>query len=130
MSERGQPLLRQRTRTFYNVAEALCHSFGGVDLLPAVEGRLRHRGPGAARWLWFWLTWLEWEPVWTGRARRRFFHLPRELRRAALARWEGSRIPARARAFRELDAELRRAALDAELPQSSDAELLQSSDGA
>jgi hypothetical protein len=117
---RPPPLLRQRTRTFYNVADAQGPGCSAVDLLPSLERELRHRGPAAARWLWFWLSCLEWEPVLTLRARQRFFRLPREQRGAALQRWASSRIPARARAFRELEAALARGAREALQPQSSD----------
>jgi hypothetical protein len=69
-----------------------------VDLAPAVEALLRGQGPGAARRLFAVLALLEQWPRLSLRSRRGFSQLPREARRAALAGWQASRLPALRRA--------------------------------
>jgi hypothetical protein len=66
---------------------------------PFVARALRHRGVGAARRAWLLLHCLEWQPVVSFADRRGFSWLPRERRRALLAGWERSRLPARRRAL-------------------------------
>jgi len=105
----------------YNLADAL-HPEVVRDLVPAAAQRLRHRGLGAIRRFHLWLVWLEWEPILSARARRRFWRLPRLERQAACARFRGSRFAWRRRAWAELAA-LVEDALEAAgepLPQSSD----------
>ncbi len=102
-SWRATPLPWRSARTLYNLADA-GFGTGDFDVAPAVARELRHAGPCAARALWLWLAWLDWEPIASGRARRVFWRLPRGERAAALARWQHSRIPARRRAHARLAA--------------------------
>ena len=101
-AERG-PLGPRAGRMLYNLADAL-HPELPRDLVPAAARLLRHRGPGAIRRFHLWLALLEWEPLLTGRARRRFWRLPRAERQAACARFRGSRFTRRRRAWAELSA--------------------------
>jgi hypothetical protein len=114
-------------RTFYNVADALVPpgprgepGAGDLDLVPALERRLRGEGVGAVRRLWLLLAVLEAQPRATPRGRRGFSWLPREERRRLLDAWRGSRIPARRRALARLadlvDACLAAARADQSLP--------------
>jgi hypothetical protein len=96
------PLSPRAARVLYNVADALAEGAPPVDVAPFVERQLRHRGVPAARRLWLLLLCIEWQPVAALRDRRGFSWLPRERRRAHLARWERSRLPLRRRAFAEL----------------------------
>jgi hypothetical protein len=110
----------------YNLADAL-HPETVRDLVPAAGRGLRHRGPEAARRFQLWLALLEWEPLLTGRARRRFWRLPRAERQAACARFRGSRFAWRRRAWAELSAWVEDA-LEASQPAAG--ERSHSSDGA
>jgi hypothetical protein len=87
----------------YNLADALYPELPR-DLLPAAERRLRHEGPAAIRRVRLALLWLEWEPVLSGHASRRFWRLPRAERQAACARWRGSRFAFARRAWARLAA--------------------------
>jgi hypothetical protein len=87
----------------YNLADAL-HPAEARDLLPAAERALRHRGPGAIRRARLALLWLEWEPILTLHARRRFWRLPLPERQAACARWRGHRFAFARRAWARLTA--------------------------
>ena len=105
----SRPLSRRSARTLYNVADALLPppkpgepGAGDLDVAPFVEQRIRWGGVGVARRCWLLLTWIEWQPVLTLRARRGFSRLPRERRRALLRTWQQSRVPARRRAFEGL----------------------------
>jgi hypothetical protein len=98
-----EPLGPRAGRMLYNLADAL-HPELVRDLVPAAARLLRHRGPGAARRFLLWLALLEWEPLLRGRARRRFWRLPRAERQAACARFRGSRFVWRRRAWAELSA--------------------------
>jgi hypothetical protein len=91
-------------RMLYNLADALYPELPPRDLVPAAERLLRHAGVGAVRRARLSLLWLEWEPVLTGRARRRFWRLPLEARQAACARWRGSRFVFARRAWARLAA--------------------------
>jgi hypothetical protein len=98
-----EPIGPRAGRMLYNLADAL-HPELVRDLVPAAARALRQRGPGAARRFHLWLALLEWEPLLTGRARRRFWRLPRAEREAACARFRGSRFAWRRRAWAELSA--------------------------
>jgi hypothetical protein len=100
--DRG-PLGPAAGRMLYNLADAL-HPELVRDLVPAASQRLRHAGPRAARRLMLSLTWLEWEPLLSGRARRRFWRLERAERQAACARFRTSRFAFRRRAWARLSA--------------------------
>jgi hypothetical protein len=115
----GEPLGPGSGRMLYNLADAL-HPETVRDLVPAAARALRHRGPGAARRLVFWLALLEWEPLLTGRARRRFWRLDRAERRAACARFRGSRFVWRRRAWAHLSAWVEDALAASERSHSSD----------
>jgi hypothetical protein len=91
------PLSPRAARVLYNVADALAgEGAPPVDVAPAVEREIRHRGVGTARRVWLLLFLIEWLPIATLRERRGFSWLPRERRRALLAGWE------RTRSFAEL----------------------------
>jgi hypothetical protein len=91
------PLSPRAARVLYNVADALAgEGAAPVDVAPAVEREIRHRGVGAARRVWLLLLCIEWQPIATLRARRGFSWLPREQRRDLLVAWE------RCRGFAEL----------------------------
>jgi hypothetical protein len=98
-----EPLGPRAGRMLYNLADAL-HPERPRDLVPAAARFLRHRGPGAVRRFHLWLALLEWEPLFAGRVRRRFWRLPRAEREAACARSRGSRFVWRRRAWAELSA--------------------------
>jgi hypothetical protein len=101
------PLSPRAARVLYNVADALAEEGEPpLDVAPAVERRIRHRGVGAARRTWLLLQCIEWEPLLTLRARRGFSWLPRARRRELLAAWERSRLGWRRRAFAELRASI------------------------
>jgi len=103
------PLSPRAARVLYNVADALAgEGAQPVDVAPAVEREIRHRGVGAARRLWLLLMMIEWQPVASFQERRGFSWLPRERRRALLAGWERSRRFAELRGWIEA---ARRAAL-------------------
>jgi hypothetical protein len=87
----------------YNLADALYPELPR-ELAPAAERVLRHAGLGAIRRMRLSLLWLEWEPVLTLRARRRFWRLPLTERQAACARWRGSRFAFARRAWARLAA--------------------------
>lgn len=97
-----RPLPPGAARTLYNLADAWlppgpdgCGG-GDVDCLPALERALGEAGPSAARRLRAGLALLEWRPLLTLRAGRGLSWLPRERRRALLARWErGALAPGR-----------------------------------
>ena len=90
---RSGPLSPRAIRVLYNAADAwAADGAPAVDVLPAVERRILHRGVGAARRTWLLLMALELEPLLTLRARRPFSFLPRDERRRTLARFEGSRV--------------------------------------
>ena len=97
------PLGPRAGRMLYNLADAL-HPERVRDLVPAAARLLRHRGPRAVRRFHLWLALLEWEPLLTRRAQRRFWRLPRAERQAACARFRGSRFAWRRRAWAELSA--------------------------
>lgn len=100
MSALDEPLSARAARILYNVDDALKRDGDPpVDVAPHVARVLRHRGVGAARRAWLLLCALEWQPRATLASRRGFSWLPRERRRALLASWETSRLPARRRAF-------------------------------
>jgi hypothetical protein len=97
------PLSPRAARVLYNVADALAgEGAPPVDVAPAVEQAIRHRGVGAARRVWLLLLCIEWQPVASFRERRGFSWLPRERRRALLEGWERSGFAPRRRAFAEL----------------------------
>ena len=98
-----EPLGPRAGRMLYNLADAL-HPELVRDLVPAAARALRQRGPAAVRRFQLWLALLEWEPLLGGRARRRFWRLPRAERQAACARFRGSRFVWRRRAWAELSA--------------------------
>jgi hypothetical protein len=90
-------------RTLYNVADALAPRGGDVDVAPWLERCLAARGPAAARRVRRLLACIEWQPLLTLRARRRFSWLPREQRRRLLEALERrSLVPGRRRALAEL----------------------------
>ena len=99
----ARPLGPSGARMLYNLADAL-HPDVVCDPTPAAERALRHAGPGAVRRIRTLLLWLEWEPVLTGRARRRFWRLPLEERRAACARMRESRFAGMRRGWAHLSA--------------------------
>jgi hypothetical protein len=116
LSRGGRILSPRAARTFYNVADALVPpgpdgrpGAGDRDLWPAVERRLRHEGPGAARRIGAALALVEWLPVLDWRRRRGFSHLPLARRRALLERWERSRVGPLSHAIRGLRERVRRA---------------------
>jgi hypothetical protein len=124
LSRDARVLSARAARTFYNVADAFVPpgsdgrpGAGDRDLWPAVERRLRHEGPPAARRTWAALALVEWLPVLDPRVRRGFSHLPLARRRALLERWERSRVGPLSRAVRALRERVRRAL---ESAQSSD----------
>jgi hypothetical protein len=98
-----RPLGAAGARMLYNLADALYPELVR-DPAPAAERRLRHEGVGAVRRMRLALLWLEWEPVLTLRARRRFWRLPLAERQAACARWRGSRFAFARRAWARLAA--------------------------
>jgi hypothetical protein len=87
----------------YNLADALYPELPR-DLAPAAERLLLQRGLGAVRRARLALLWLEWEPLLTLHARRRFWRLPLDGRQAACARWRGSRFAFARRAWARLAA--------------------------
>jgi hypothetical protein len=108
---RPRVLPRACAITFYNAADALvppgpdgAPGAGDLDLLPAVERRLLHEGPGAARRVGLWLVALEWAPLLRLRDRRRFSRLPHAQRRSFLGGWLGGRCAPRRRAMLHLRA--------------------------
>lgn len=107
------PLSWKAARTLYNLADALWPpdgrgpEGGALDVARPVGRGLRHDGPGAARRVWLWLTWLDWAPLL--HSRRRFWRLSREERAATFARFEESRFALARRAAAELRARLARA---------------------
>ena len=125
--ERPREVSRGTARMLHNVADAADPAWAGRDLASGVAVEVRHRGPGAARALWFWLTWLEWEPVLRVPPAARFWRLGRDARHRALARWAASRWPQRRAAWSRLRAALERSAaaapLAAQLPAELPAEL-------
>jgi hypothetical protein len=101
------PLSARSARVLYNVADALAGPDAPpLDVAPAVERQIRHRGAGAARRTWLLLQCIEWQPLLTLRARRGFSWLPRARRRELLAGWERSRLAWRRRALAELRASI------------------------
>ena len=98
-----RPLGAGGARMLYNLADAL-HPAEARDPLPAAERALRHRGPGAIRRARLALLWLEWEPIVTLHARRRFWRLPLPERQAACARWRSHRFACARRAWARLSA--------------------------
>ena len=107
---RPELVSRRSARTFYNVADALKPpedgrpGAGDVDLLPALETRLRWRGVGAARRLFCILLAIEWLPVLGLRPGRRFWRLSRADRRTHLETWRRSRLRMRRQALVWLEA--------------------------
>jgi hypothetical protein len=96
------PLSPRAARVLYNVADALeAEGAAPVDVAPAIEREIRHRGVGTARRVWLLLMMIEWQPVATFQERRGFSWLPRERRRVLLAGWERSRRFAELRAWIE-----------------------------
>lgn len=90
---RSGPLSPRAIRVLYNAADAwAAEGAPAVDVLPAVERRILHRGVAAARRAWLLLMALELEPVLTLRARRPFSFLSRAERRRTLERFERSRL--------------------------------------
>ncbi len=87
----------------YNLADALQPELAR-DLVPAAERALLHSGLPAIRRMRLLLLWLEWEPVLTLRARRRFWRLPLAERQAACARLRESRFAGARRAWARLSA--------------------------
>ena len=83
--------------------EARWPELAGCDAVLDVERVVRHRGPGAARSLWLACLVLEWEPVWRGPVRRRFWGLPLRERAQAARRWESSRLGFRRASWRLLE---------------------------
>jgi hypothetical protein len=99
----GRGLPAPSARTLYNVADALAARGADVDVAPWLERRLAARGPAAARRVRRLLVCIEWQPLLTLRARRRFSWLPREQRRRLLGALERrSLVPGRRRAVAEL----------------------------
>jgi hypothetical protein len=99
MSAFDEPLSARAARILYNVDDALRpDAEPAEDVAPHVARALRHEGVGAARRAWLLLHALEWQPRATLASRRGFSWLPRERRRALLAGWQRSRVPARRRA--------------------------------
>jgi hypothetical protein len=99
----SRPLSPRAARILYNVADALRDEAApALDIAPAVEQEIRHRGVGAARRTWLLLQSIEWWPLLTLRERRGFSWLPRERRRAWLLRLEARPPGLRRRAFAEL----------------------------
>jgi hypothetical protein len=114
------PLSKRAARVLYNVTDALLEPGAPPrDVAPAVERAIRHRGVPTARRAWLLLQWIEWLPRLTLRERRGFSWLPREERRAWLAKVERSRLAPVRRAFAELRAWIEKAS--AEPAQSSGA---------
>lgn len=99
----ARPLGAGGARMLYNLADALYPELPR-DLAPAAERLLLHRGLGAIRRARLALLWLEWEPLLTLHARRRFWRLPLDGRQAACARWRGSRFAFARRAWARLAA--------------------------
>ena len=97
---RARPLGASGARMLYNLADALYPELPR-DLAPAAECQLLHEGLPAIRRM---LLWLEWEPVLTLRAGRRFWRLPLGERQAACARLRESRFAAARRAWARLSA--------------------------
>jgi len=87
----------------YNLADALYPELPR-DLVPAAERRLLHEGLPAIRRLRLTLLWLEWEPILTLHACRRFWRLPLAERQAACARLRGSRFASVRRSWARLAA--------------------------
>jgi hypothetical protein len=83
----------------YNVADVLAPA---VDVAPAIEQAIRHRGVATARRMWLLLEWIEWLPRLALKSRRGFSWLPREERRAWVRAVEASRIPPIRSTFAEL----------------------------
>ena len=106
------PLSPRAARVLYNVADVLAPA---VDVAPAIEQAIRHRGVGTARRMWLLLQWIEWLPRLALKSRRGFSWLPREERRAWVRAVEESRIPPVRTTFAELRGWIEKAA------QSSDA---------
>ena len=78
-------------RTLYNLVEARWPECAAGDSVLAIERAVRHAGPRASRQLWLACRLLEWEPVWRGPLRRRFWRLPLHERLEAARRWENGR---------------------------------------
>ena len=100
---RARPLGASGARMLYNLADALYPELPR-DLVPAAERRLLHEGLPTIRRVRLWLLWLEWEPVVTLHARRRFWRLPLAERQAACARLRESRFAGVRRAWARLAA--------------------------
>ena len=93
------PLSPRAARVLYNVSDVLAPA---VDVAPAVERAIRHRGVGTARRTWLLLQWIEWLPRLALKSRRGFSWLPREERRAWLDAVERSRLAPVRSTFAEL----------------------------
>jgi len=106
-------------RMLYNLADAL-HPELARDLVPAAERALLHAGLPAIRRMRLLLLWLEWEPVLTLHARRRFWRLPLSARQAACQRMRESRFAAARRAWARLSAWVEDALDASARPHSSD----------
>ena len=102
------PLSPRAARVLYNVSDVLAPP--AVDVAPAVEREIRHRGVGTARRMWLLLQWIEWLPRLAMKSRRGFSWLPREDRRAWVRAVENSRIPPVRSAFAELRGWIEKAA--------------------
>jgi len=100
---RAGPLGASGARMLYNLADALYPELPR-DLAPSAERRLLHEGLPAIWRVRLWLLWLEWEPVLTLHARRRFWRLSLAERQAACARLRGSRFAGVRRAWARLAA--------------------------
>jgi hypothetical protein len=101
---RARPLGSNGARMLYNLADALYPELPARDLVPAAERRLLHAGLPGIRRARLALLWLEWEPLLTLHARRRFWRLSLAERQAACARWRGSRFACARRAWARLAA--------------------------
>jgi hypothetical protein len=102
------PLSPRAARVLYNVSDVLTP--GAVDVAPAVERAIRHRGVGTARRMWLLLQWIEWLPRLALKSRRGFSWLPRDDRRAWILAVEKSRLAPVRRAFAELRGWIEKAA--------------------
>jgi hypothetical protein len=101
------PLSPRAARVLYNVADVLAPA---VDVAPAVERAIRHRGVGTARRMWLLLQWIEWLPRLALKSRRGFSWLPRAERRAWIGAVEKSRLAPVRRTFAELRGWIEKAA--------------------
>jgi hypothetical protein len=118
MAEARGPLGAGGARMLYNLADALYPELPR-DLVPAAERRLRHEGLGAIRRVRLLLLWLEWEPLLTARASRRFWRLPLAERQAACARLRESRFAGVRRAWARLAARVEDALAESAPPSES-----------